>query len=136
MLRLEIPSDIFERMLEQARAEAPVEACGILAGSEGRVEKLYTMRNADQSRYHCMMEPQEQFAVVKDIRAAGLKMLAVYHSHPDTPARPSEEDIRLALTPDVIYVIVSLRNADAPVVKGFIIKDRAITTVPVEVLSA
>ncbi len=135
MLKLEIPRDIFERMLEQARAEAPIEACGILAGSDGRVEKLYTMRNADQSRYHCMMEPKEQFVVVKDIRAAGLKMLAVYHSHPETPARPSEEDIRLALTPDVVYVIVSLRNADAPTVKGFVINDHSITTVPVEVLS-
>jgi len=133
MLKLEIPSDIFERMLEQARAEAPVEACGILAGSDGRVEKLYTMRNADRSPYHCMMEPKEQFTVVKDIRAAGLKMLAVYHSHPETPARPSEEDIRLALTPDVIYVIISLRNADAPAVKGFIINDHNIDTVPVEV---
>ena len=136
MLKLEIPSDIFERMLEQARAEAPIEACGILAGRDGRVEKLYTMRNADQSRYHCMMEPKEQFAVVKDIRAAGLKMLAVYHSHPETPARPSEEDIRLALMPDVVYVIISLRNADAPTVKGFIINDHTITAVPVEVLSA
>jgi len=133
MLKLEIPSDIFERMLEQARAEAPIEACGILAGSDGRVEKLYTMRNADQSRYHCMMEPKEQFAVVKAIRRAGLKMLAVYHSHPETPARPSEEDVRLALTPDVVYVIVSLRNADSPVVKGFMINDRTVTAVPVEV---
>ena len=133
MLKLEIPSDIFVRMLEQARAEAPVEACGILAGSDGKVEKLYTMRNADQSPYHCMMEPKEQFAVVKDIRAAGLKMLALYHSHPETPARPSEEDIRLALTPDVVYVIISLRNPDAPAVKGFIINDHNIDTVPVEV---
>jgi len=136
MLKLEIPREIFERILEQARAEAPIEACGILAGSDGRVEKLYTMRNADQSRYHCMMEPKEQFAVVKDLRAAGLKMLAVYHSHPETPARPSEEDVRLALTPDVVYVIVSLRNADTPVVKGFLINDHTITAVPVEVLNA
>lgn len=134
-MKLEIPSDIFEQMLEQARTEAPIEACGILAGREGRVERLYTMRNADQSSRHCMMEPKEQFAVVKDIRTAGLKMLAVYHSHPETPARPSEEDIRLALTPDVVYVIVSLRNADAPVVKGFLINDHTITAVPVEVLS-
>jgi proteasome lid subunit RPN8/RPN11 len=63
-------------------------------------------------------------------------MLAIYHSHPETPARPSAEDIRLALTPDVIYVIVSLRNADAPAVKGFLINDGTITTVPVEVLNA
>lgn len=133
MLTLEIPGDIFERMVEQAKAEAPIEACGILAGSDGKVEKLYTMTNIDQSRTHCMMEPQEQFAVIRDIRASGLTMLAMYHSHPETPARPSDEDIRLALTPEVIYVIVSLRNPDAPAVKGFLIKDGTITTVPIEV---
>lgn len=136
MLKLEIPNDIFERIVEQAKAEAPIEACGILAGSDGRVERLYTMTNADRSRTHCMMEPREQFAVVKDIRAAGLKMLAIYHSHPETPARPSAEDVRLALTPDVIYVIVSLRNAADPAIKGFLINEGAITTVPVEVLNA
>jgi [CysO sulfur-carrier protein]-S-L-cysteine hydrolase len=133
MLKLEIPADIFELMLEQAKAEAPVEACGILAGTEGRVEKLYPMTNVDQSRTHCMMEPQEQFAVMKDVRASGLKTLAMYHSHPDTPARPSAEDIRLALTPDLVYVIVSLRNAEAPAVRGFLIKDGTITAVPVNV---
>ena len=134
MLKLEIPRDIFERMVEQAKAEAPVEACGILAGSDGRVEKLYTMTNAHHSRTHYMMEPKEQFTVAKDIRAAGLKMLAIYHSHPDTPARPSAEDIRFALTPDVIYVIVSLRDARAPVVKGFFIEERNVATVPVEIM--
>ena len=46
MLKLEIPGYIFEDILEQARAEAPIEACGILAGSGGRVEKLYKMTNA------------------------------------------------------------------------------------------
>jgi proteasome lid subunit RPN8/RPN11 len=134
MLKLEIPSDIFGRMVEQAKAEAPIEACGILAGSDGKVARFYEMTNADRSNDHFMMEPKEQFAVTKDIRAAGLKMLAIYHSHPETPARPSAEDVRLALTPDVIYVIVSLRDARAPVVKGFLIEERDIAAVPVEIV--
>lgn len=121
-------------MVEQARAEAPIEACGILAGSSDRVEKLYPMTNVDQSNDHFMMEPREQFAVVKDIRSASLEMLAIYHSHPATPARPSEEDIRLALTPDVIYVIVSLQDAQTPVAKGFLIEEHYITTVTVEIV--
>ncbi len=74
-------------MLKQAEAEAPIEACGILAGSDSKVEKLYKMTNADKSSDHFMMEPAEQFKVVKDMRSAGLKMLAIYHSHPATPAR-------------------------------------------------
>ena len=44
---------------------------------------------------------------------------AIYHSHPETPARPSAEDIRLGLTPDVSYVIVSLAEPDRPVLKSF-----------------
>ena len=135
MLKLEIPSNIFGRMVEQAKAEAPVEACGILAGSDGKVEKLYKMINADKSCDHFMMEPKEQFTVVKDIRSAGLKMLAIYHSHPQTPARLSAEDIRLALTPDVIYVIVSVQDAKRPNVKGFLIENGNVMEVPVRILS-
>jgi proteasome lid subunit RPN8/RPN11 len=60
-------------------------------------------------------------------------MLAIYHSHPETPARPSEEDIRLALTPDVVYVILSLLGNNGPVVKGFQIEDGAVTNVPVRI---
>ncbi len=134
MLKLEIPTYIFERMLEQAKARAPIEVCGILAGSNSKVEKLYKMTNVDNSSSHFMMEPTEQFAAVKDIRSAGLEMLAIYHSHPETLARPSAEDIRLALTPDVIYVIVSLQDANAAAVKGFVKKNGTLTEVRIKVL--
>lgn len=121
-------------MLQQARAEAPVEACGILAGKDSMVEKLYKMTNVDNSSDHFMMEPKEQFAVVKDVRDAGLKMLAIYHSHPNTPARPSAEDIRLALTQDVVHVIVSLQNSNRLAVRGFIIKNGNVTEVLVRIV--
>jgi len=132
MLKLEIPNNISERMIAQAKAEIPIEACGILAGKDGVVEKFYEMTNADNSNDHFTMTPQEQFKVAKDIRAAGIEMLAIYHSHPETGARPSREDIRLALTPDVIYVIVSLEKAE-PVIKGFIIEDNSVTEAIVEI---
>lgn len=134
MLILEIPNAIFQQMLEQAQAEAPIEVCGILAGSNGRVEKLYKLTNADKSSDHFTMEPKEQFAVLKDIRSSGLEMLAIYHSHPGTPARPSAEDIRLALTPNVTYVIVSLQDANCPVTKGFLIENGNIREVPLKIL--
>ena len=133
-MNLEIPNNIFQQMLKQAEAEAPIEACGILAGSDSKVKKLYKMINADRSSDHFMMEPAEQFKVVKDIRSAGLKMLAIYHSHPATPARPSQEDIRLSFTPDVTYVIVSLQHPSCPAVKGFFIKNGNVTEVPVKII--
>jgi proteasome lid subunit RPN8/RPN11 len=136
MLGLEIPTYIFEQILEQAKAQLPIEACGILAGNNIKVKKLYKMTNVDQSSTHCMMDPSEQFEVARDIRSANLKILAIYHSHPATPARISDEDIRLALTPDVIYLIVSLQNADNPTVKGFLIEEGNVTEVPIKVLQS
>ncbi len=132
MLKLKIPGDIYAQMVAQGRAEAPIEACGILAGTDGKVEKLYKMTNADAAGDHFMMAPAEQFAVVKDIRSEGLEMLAIYHSHPESPARPSAEDIRLALTPGVTYVIVSLLDNDTTA-KGFLIDDGDVTEVPVTI---
>ena len=133
MLSIKIPNDIFEQMIGQAKAEAPLEACGILAGRDGQVARCYEMTNADQSSDHFMMAPEEQFRVVKDIRAADWEMLAIYHSHPASPARPSAEDIRLAVTVNVIYIIVSLEDVDAAVVKGFVIEDGNVTEVGVEI---
>lgn len=106
-------------MITLARAGAPIEVCGILGGKESAVSAIRPMTNADASHEHFMMDPREQFSAVKALRAEGLEVLAVYHSHPATPARPSEEDIRLARTPGVSYVIVSLADPSAPEVRSF-----------------
>lgn len=116
---LEIPKTILDAVLEHAQAGFPLEVCGILGGSGGRVASHHPMTNTDASNDHFMMDPKEQFAVVKALRAAGEEMLAIYHSHPESPARPSQEDIRLALTPNVSHLIVSLMERETPVAKAF-----------------
>jgi proteasome lid subunit RPN8/RPN11 len=116
---IQIPKAINDDMFAHAKEGFPLEVCGILGGSGETVTTIYRMTNTDASNEHFMMDPKEQFAVVKDLRAKGLAMLAIYHSHPETPARPSEEDIKLALTPDVSYLIVSLADAAAPDIKSF-----------------
>jgi proteasome lid subunit RPN8/RPN11 len=116
---LRIPHHIHEDLIAHAREGFPLEVCGMLGGTGDTVSAIYRMTNTDASNEHFMMDPKEQFAVVKDLRAKGLSMLAVYHSHPETPARPSEEDIRLALTPDISSVIVSLADSAVPSVKSY-----------------
>ena len=132
-MKLEIPEDILEQMIAQAIRETPIEACGILGGTEGKVSRLYEMTNAEASCEHFTMVPEEQFKVVKEMRADGISMQAVYHSHPETPARPSEEDIRLAVMPGATYVILSLVDEKGPDVKAFQIEDGVVTTVPIEI---
>ncbi len=131
MNRLALPASIYRALVAQARTAAPIEACGILAGRDGRVEVFHPMTNIDASADHFMMEAKEQFTVIKAIRAAGQQILAVHHSHPATPARPSPEDIRLANTPDVVYTILSLANPDEPSLRGFIIDGAESAEIPV-----
>lgn len=116
---IQIPKAILDNMIAHARGGFPLEVCGILGGVGESVLEIYRMTNTDASNEHFMMDPKEQFAVIKDLRAKGLVMLAIYHSHPETPARPSEEDIKLALTPDVSYLIISLADAAMPEIKSY-----------------
>ncbi|MDR2075339.1 MAG: M67 family metallopeptidase [Desulfovibrio sp.] len=109
-------------MLAHARRCLPEEACGLIAGRRAedgkRVEKVYLTANGDRSREHFSIDPQEQLGAVKDMRARGLVPLGNFHSHPETPARPSPEDIRLARDPSASYLILSLAGPE-PELKSF-----------------
>jgi len=133
MSALVIPGAIYRELLNQAREQAPIEACGILGGPGDRVEVFFPMTNTDHSADHFLMEPAEQFKVIKSLRAAGQRVLAIHHSHPASPARPSAEDIRLALTPDVLYTILSLQGPADPVLRAFAICEGVVTERPLAI---
>ncbi|MFZ3064674.1 MAG: M67 family metallopeptidase [Nitrospirota bacterium] len=120
---LTIPKHFIDDIIIHAEAEAPLECCGILAGKDETVTHIYKMKNTEDDPDKYFMEPKEQFAVIKDMRLKDIDMLAIYHSHPHSPARPSGVDINLAYYPDAVYIIVSLVDAAKPVIKGFLIRD-------------
>ncbi len=122
-----INKDLRKQIIEHAQREFPREACGILAGKEVSVEKVYEMVNVDKSPSSFFMDPKEQFKVMKEIRNLGLEMLGVYHSHVASPAYPSTNDVELALYPEISYVIVSLKDKDNPSLRSFRIVDGKIT---------
>jgi len=105
---MRIPKTIIETIFAQGERESPNEACGYLAGTNGEVRKAVPMTNVDHSPEHFSLDPREQFAALRQSRGEGLDILAVYHTHPASPARPSAEDIRLAYDPATVYVIASL----------------------------
>lgn len=124
-----IPEAIRAELAGAAQAAAPLEACGLLAGRDGNVMRFYPLTNADAAAEHFSMLPAEQFAAQKDMRARGLQLLAIWHSHPATPARMSDEDLRLAYMPEVAHVILSLAPGPQPALRGFRVSDG----VPVEI---
>jgi proteasome lid subunit RPN8/RPN11 len=115
---ISITQEVLNNIFDHAQRDLPNEACGYLAGKDGVITNSYALTNIDHSPEHFSFEPAEQFAAVKKIRNEGKDMLANYHSHPATPARPSVEDIRLAYDPDIFYFIISLATGK-PEIKAF-----------------
>lgn len=119
----------YEAMVAHARRDLPNEACGYLGGENGIVSEAVPLTNADASPEHYSFLPHEQFAAVKSLRSRGCRVLAVYHSHPSSPARPSAEDIHLAFDPSTSYVIISLADGE-PSAKSFRIVKGEVTPEP------
>ena len=104
----------YEKILKHAESELPNEACGLIGGvTEGGdklIKKVYLLTNTDHSNEHFSMDPKEQLAAIKDMRANGFVPLGNWHSHPESPSRPSDEDKRLAYDSKASYMILSLMN--------------------------
>ena len=117
----------YEKIVAYAKQELPNEACGLLGGriegADTYVETVYLLTNLDKSNEHFSMDPKEQLATIKDIRAKGHVLIGNFHSHPETPSRPSEEDKRLAYDSKSSYLILSLEKMEEPVLRSFLIDE-------------
>jgi len=103
-----INDEIIQQLIVQAQQDAPLETCGYLLGHDDVVVENYPMTNIDHSSEHFSFDPRQQFAALRYARTNGLKILANWHSHPASPSRPSQEDLRLANDPTIRYAILSL----------------------------
>ena len=119
---IEISDEFVLEMVEHSRLENPNECCGILAGTEGKVTKLYRIQNSTPSPFRYVMDPNEQLKAMKDADERSLDLMAFYHSHTHSPAYPSETDVRMATESgwvDFCYVLVSLEDSSKPDVRFF-----------------
>jgi len=124
--RLILPAQIYAEVLNQAQAELPNECCGLLAGriekaaggAVGRVAGCYPLINAAASPKEFTSEPNSMFAAAKAMRQEGIDILAIYHSHPNSPPVPSKTDLERNYSPEVMNLIVSLQT-DVPEMRAW-----------------
>lgn len=113
----------YNKIIAHAESELPNEACGLIAGNidgeNKEIKKVYFLTNTDHSNEHFSLDPREQLAAVKDMRKNGLVPLGNWHSHPESPSRPSDEDKRLAYESKASYMILSLMDRENPVLNSF-----------------
>jgi proteasome lid subunit RPN8/RPN11 len=119
-------------MRRQVSRLAPLEACGLLAGLNRRVELRIGVSNADQSPVRFHMEPLQQWRAFQRIESSGLELLSIYHSHPNGPDRPSPTDIAEAMYP--VVQIIWYRNEGKWRARGFRIEAGEVREVALEVV--
>ena len=130
---------IYDDIVKYAKEHLPEEACGLIAGEEEEdgtrlIKKVYFLENIDQAQDHFTLDPKDQMQAIKDMRANGLKPLGNWHSHPESPSRPSEEDIRLSYDKNASYFILSLM-AENPVLNSFHVEGGVVTKEDLRIIS-
>lgn len=115
--RLTIPDLLLDEVVEHARRESPLECCGLLAGSpDGRVVSRYAIENAARSPIEYETDPRGMLFAFRDMRARGIELLAIYHSHPTSEAVPSRRDLaHNTYGETVVHLIVGLANPEPDV---------------------
>ena len=133
---IELERAFFDEMVEHGLAAFPNEACGVLAGKEGRPVKFFAMANADASPASYRLDPREQLDAANEIEDEDWQTMGIFHTHTHTEAYPSPTDQdrafwppigsepRMALFPDAYYLIMSLSVRSNPDLRAFRIRER------------
>jgi proteasome lid subunit RPN8/RPN11 len=130
---LELDRVTFDDMVEHGLAAFPNEACGLLAGKEGRPVKFFPMSNQDASPVSYRLDPKEQLHVFQEIDDEGWDLLAIFHTHTHSEAYPSETDRRQAFYPEASYLVMSLSDRANPRLRAFRIDDGTVAEEDVRV---
>ena len=117
MIRL--PKKIADEMVKHAKEEFPRECCGMLAGKNAAISKLFKIKNIARHMDEYELDPQEQVNAFEEIDRLSLKLLGVYHSHPNHPCYPSSLDIHQAFYPGTLFFIISLKDMTDFQLKAF-----------------
>ncbi|MGZ5351919.1 MAG: Mov34/MPN/PAD-1 family protein [Actinomycetota bacterium] len=116
---IEIDRRFFDEMVEHGLTGFPNEACGLLAGKEGRPVKFFPMTNRDVSPVTYRLDPKEQLHVFDEIEEEGWELLAIFHTHTHSEAYPSDTDRSQAFYPEAAYLVMSLSDRSNPVLRAF-----------------
>ena len=110
-------------MVGHLRSTFPDEGCGLLAGRDGVVTKVYPIKNVSDSPVVYKIDPQGQLEAMLEMDDRDWDLAAIFHSHTRTRAYPSGTDVKLSFYPDALQIIVSFANADRPDVRAFRIEN-------------
>jgi proteasome lid subunit RPN8/RPN11 len=130
---IRIRRELIAKLAELARKDPQRECCGLLAGRDGVITEIFPAVNAASNpTTEYEIAPEELFRLMREIRAAGLDMLGIYHSHPNARNEPSSHDVARAYYPDAAYFIIAAQPDISNRVRAFSIREGRINELRVE----
>ena len=131
-----LPAALRDELVAWAHAGLPNEACGIVAGGRAAAEggaalRFHALANAAASPFRYLIDAKEQLRVMLAIDDADEVVWGIFHSHVGSPAVPSTTDVELAFYPDALYLICSLADRDAPVIRAWRILNGEVAEAPI-----
>lgn len=128
---IKIPRKITNQLLHLAQISPTSEVCGLIGGQQGRPSSCYPIENiAEQPQQQFLLDPKQQIAAMTKMRERNEDLLAIYHSHPTTPAQPSQTDIDMASYPDALNFIISLNTKGVLELRGFKLGNNSAEEIP------
>jgi proteasome lid subunit RPN8/RPN11 len=116
---MRIAAELLDQLIAHAHDDAPNECCGMIAARGDRFTAHFRAHNEFESPMRFQIDSRDQIRITNEIEARGDEIGAIFHSHPNSDAQPSQTDVNLARWwPGVLWVICSLAG-DEPVVRAF-----------------
>jgi [CysO sulfur-carrier protein]-S-L-cysteine hydrolase len=131
---IRIKKEIVKEMVAQASEKPKLECCGLLAGCNGVITRIFPASNSLASATAYEIAPKELFQNMREIRGAGLELMGIYHSHPNGDNKPSPRDIEQAYYPEVTYFILSPRDDTPNPIRAFAIQNGNTVELDIQVL--
>ncbi len=134
MQTLTLTKEQMQKMIAHVDSLAPLEACGLLAGRDSKVEFVLVVTNQAQSEVRYVMDPIEQLNAFEWIESNGLDILGIFHSHPTGPETVSPTDILQAAYAVVYVILAHMGGARGWRTRGFWIEDSTFSEVALQIL--
>ncbi|MEN8802754.1 MAG: M67 family metallopeptidase [Thiogranum sp.] len=120
MERIILPRHLVNRILHLAQASPEAEVCGLITAKQGQPQRCIPVPNvSDQPQRLFAMDPKSQIDALRDLREQNEELFGIYHSHPHSPAEPSDTDLDQAGYPEALYLIDSLNTRGVLEMRGF-----------------
>jgi len=129
-----LPRQLVNRILHQAQSSPDTEICGLITAKEGQPQRCIPIPNvSDQPQQLFAIDPGRQIDAMRRMREQGEDLFGIYHSHPHSPAHPSDTDLQQAGYPEALYIIVSLNTRGVLEMRGFRLQGSKAVQVQLEI---